>query len=121
MRNLNMLIIIAIVVALGFAFGGCSSKQSIVSEMSGTWKSDKTNEPIKINLSGDQKAIGIGGNTVPVTVKNIDEGTLMVKMEAKPANGSAAVWSLRQVWNDNGSSFIIKFDHDGEQETLSRG
>ncbi|MFH1980805.1 MAG: hypothetical protein ABIL58_03065 [Pseudomonadota bacterium] len=121
MRNLNLVIIIAIVVALGFMVTGCSNKKNIVSEMTGTWKSDKNAEPIKIDLSGEQKAIVIGTNSVPVTVTNVDEGTNIVKVDAKPANGNAAVWSLRQVWNDNGSSFTIIFDHDGVEEKLTRG
>ena len=122
MRNLNLVIIVCIVVvALGFVSIGCSSKKDFVSEMSGTWKSDKNSEPIKINLAGEKKAIGIGNNTVPVTVKNVDEGSLIIKVEAKPANGNTAEWSLRQVWDDNGSAFTIKFDHDGEIETLRRG
>ena len=121
MRNLNLVIILTIVVALGFMYSGCSSSKNIVSEMSGTWKSDKINEPIKINFSGEQKAIEIGGNTVPVTINKIDKGAYLVMMDAKPASGNAALWSLRQVWDDNGSSFTIKFDHDGVEETLIRG
>jgi hypothetical protein len=121
MRNLNLVIILTIVVALGFMYSGCSSKQNIMSEMTGTWKSDKNADPIKINLSGKQKAIEIGSKTVPVTVNKVDEGANMIIVGAKSANGNAAVWSLRQVWNDNGSTFTIKFDHDGVEETLTRG
>ncbi len=121
MRNLNLVIIIAIVVALGFMYSGCSETKSMMSEMTGTWKSDKNNEPIRINFAGKQKAIEIGSNTVPVKINNVDEGSYMVKIEATPANGNAAVWSLRQVWDDNGSSFTIKFHHDGVEETLTRG
>jgi len=121
MRNLNLLIIIAIVVALGFMYSGCSETKSMMSEMTGTWKSDKNNEPIRINFAGKQKAIEIGSNTVPVKINNVDEGSYMVKIDATLANGNAAVWSLRQVWDDNGSSFTIKFHHDGVEETLTRG
>lgn len=121
MRNLNLVIIIAVVVALGFVYSGCSSKKNIMSEMTGTWKSDKNHEPVKINFSGEKKAIEIGKNIVPVTVNKIDEGANIIKVDAKPANGNATVWSFRQVWNDNGSAFTIKFDHDGEEETLTRG
>lgn len=121
MRNLSLVIILIIVVALGFMYSGCSETKNMMSEMTGTWKSDKNNEPIRINLSGEQKVIEIGSNTVPVTINKVDKGAYLVKMDAKPANGNAAVWSLRQVWDDNGSSFTIKFDHDGVEETLTRG
>jgi hypothetical protein len=93
----------------------------MISEMTGTWKSDKNSEPIRIDLSGEQKAIEIGGNTVSVAINKVDEGAYLIKMDAKPANGNAAVWSLKQVWDDNGSSFTIKFHHDGVEETLTRG
>ncbi len=121
MRILNLVIVLTIVVALGFMYSGCSNQKNMISEMTGTWKSDKNNEPIRINLSGEQKAIEIGSNTVPVAINKVDEGAYLIKMDAKPANGNAAVWSLRQVWDDNGSSFTIIFKHDGVEETLTRG
>ena len=57
---------------------------------------------------------------MPVTVNEIDEGAFIVRVDAKLTNGKTAKWSFRQVWNDNGSAFTIKFDHDGEEETLDR-
>ena len=75
MRNLNFMIILTAIVALGFMFTGCGDKNNIMSEMTGTWKSDKDDGPIKINLSGEQKTIKIGDNAVPVTVKKVDEGS----------------------------------------------
>jgi hypothetical protein len=121
MRNLNLVIILSVFVALGFIFTGCGSTENMLSEMSGTWKSDKNSAPVNINLAGEQKAIEIGGNTVPVTVNKVDEGAFTIKVDAKPTSGKTSVWSLRQVWNDNGSAFTIKFGHDGEEETLTRG
>jgi hypothetical protein len=121
MRKLNFVMLISVMVALGFLFTGCGNAQKIMSEMSGTWKSDKGNAPVTIHLDGKQKAIEIGGNSVPVTVNKVDETALLVKLDAKPANGKAAVWSLREVRSENGSTFTIKFGHDGQEETLSRG
>jgi hypothetical protein len=121
MRKLNFVMLISVVVALGFVFTGCGNTEKIMSEMSGTWKSDKGSTPITIHLAGKQKAIEIGGNTVPVTVNKVDETGRLVKVDAKPANGKASVWSFREVWNENGSSFTLKFGHDGQEETLSRG
>lgn len=120
MRNHHLLTIMAIVVALGFVFSACANS-NITKEMSGTWKSKSSDESIDINLAGDQKVITIGNEAVPVTVKNINEGAYMVRLDATPANGAPAEWLLRQVWNDNGSSFVIKFEHDGKEETLTRG
>jgi len=119
MRNLNILTIIAAIVAAVFMFTGCGSNGSILSEMTGTWKSDKDGAAIKIDLSGEQKTIEIGGNAVPVTVERVDEGAYSVKVNAKLANGKTTKWSFRQVWDDNGSNFTIRFDHNGEIETLT--
>ena len=120
MRNLNLVIILMVIVALGFMFTGCGGQDNIMSEMTGTWKSDKDGGPININLSGEQKTIKIGGNAVPVTVKTVDKGSYIVTVDAKPANGKTSEWSFMQVWDDNGSSFTIRFDHNGEKETLTR-
>lgn len=120
MRNLNLVKILMVVVALGFIFTGCGGKTNMLSEMNGTWKSDKGGDFIKINLSGEQKTIETGSNTVPITVKKVDEGTYIVTVDAKSANGKTSEWSFMQVWNDNGSTFSIKFNHDGEEETLTR-
>ncbi len=121
MRKHNLVIVLIIFVALGFMFSGCSNKSNIMSEMTGTWKSSKSGDAIKINLSGDQKSIEIGTSKVPVTVNKVDEGASLVILKAKTANGSDQEWSLRQVWNDNGSTFRIIFDHDGDEETLTQG
>ena len=120
MRNLKVVIILMVVVAVGFMFTGCGGQDNILSEMTGTWKSDKNGEPVKINLSGEQKAVEIGGNAVPVTVKRVDESAYSVTVDAKPVNGKTSQWSFRQVWDESGSAFTIKFDHDGEEETLTR-
>ena len=119
MRNLNLSIVITAIVTVVFMFTGCGSSGSIMSEMTGTWKSAKDGAAIKINLSGEKKTIEIGGKTVPVTVEKVDEGAYCVKVNAKIANGKTMKWSLRQVWDDNGSNFTIKFDHNGEIETLT--
>ena len=121
MRNPKFVIVLVVVVAAGFMFSGCGGKDNMMSEMTGTWKSDKSSSPIKINLSAEKKNIEIGDTTVPVTIKKVDESAYVLTVDAKTANGKTAAWSFRQVWNSNGSTFTIKFDHDGEEETLTRG
>jgi hypothetical protein len=121
MRNCYLVIFLMVVGVFGFLYTGCSGSEDMLSQMTGTWKSNKDNNPVKINLSGDQKTIEIGDNAVPVTIKKVDKGSFMVTVDVKPANGKTSEWKFRQVWNDNGSTFTIKFDHDGEQETLTRG
>lgn len=119
MRKLNLVVIIAAIVVVVFMFTGCSGNGTIMSQMTGTWKSAKDGAAIKINLSGEKKNIEIGGNTIPVTIKEVNESAYAVRVEAQLANGKTSAWTFRQVWSENGSSFTIKFDHNGEIETLT--
>lgn len=120
MRTLKQLISCVLVAALVLFFIGCGGKQDIVSQMAGTWKSDKGGYPIKINLTGNDKSIEIDGKTVPVTVKSVEKGSYLVTLATTSLTGKTSEWSLRQVWNDNGSAFTIKFKHDGVIEPLVR-
>jgi len=110
---------IAAIVAVVFMFTGCGSNSSITSEITGTWKSAKDGAAIKIDLSGEKKIIEIGGKTIPVTIKKVNESAYIVRVDAQLENGKTLEWTFRQVWNENGSSFTIKFDHNGEVETLT--
>ena len=120
MRNLKQLITCVLVAALVLIVIGCGGKQDIVSQMTGTWKSDKGGYPVKINLTGNDKSIEIDGKSVPVTVKNVDKGEYQVTVAATSLAGKTSEWSLIQVWDDNGSNFTIKFEHDGMEEPLAR-
>ncbi len=120
MRNLKQLIACVLVAALVLVVIGCGGKQDIVSQMTGTWKSDKSGYPVKINLTGNDKSIEINGKTVPVTVKNVDKGEYQVTVAATSLAGKTSEWSLIQVWDDNGSNFTIIFKHDGIEEPLAR-
>ncbi|MDX2440124.1 MAG: hypothetical protein QNK40_06185 [Desulfobacterales bacterium] len=120
MKNLKQLIACVLVAALVLVVIGCGGKQDIVSQMTGTWKSDKSGYPVKINLTGNDKSIEINGKTVPVTVKNVDKGEYQVTVAATSLAGKTSEWSLIQVWDDNGSNFTIKFEHDGMVEPLVR-
>ena len=120
MKNLYQLIACVLVAALVLVVTGCGGKQDIVSQMAGTWKSDKGDNPVKINLTGKDKSIEIGGKTVPVTLKNVDKGEYILTVTTTSLAGKTSEWSLIQVWDDNGSHFTIKFKHDGMEETLTQ-
>jgi len=120
MKNLNQLIACVLVGVLGLVVIGCGGKQDIVSQMAGTWKSDKGGYPVKINLTGKDKSIEIGDKTVPVTLKNVDKGGYLVTVATTALNNKTSEWSLIQVWDDNGSDFMIKFKHDGMEEILTQ-
>jgi hypothetical protein len=120
MRNLNQLIACVLVGVLGLVVIGCGGKQDIVSQMAGTWKSDKGGYPVKIDLTGKDKFIEIGDKTVPVTLKNVEKGEYLVTVATTSPVSKTSEWSLIQVWDDNGSQFTIKFKHDGMEETLTQ-
>lgn len=109
-----------IIVALGAALTGCGGDGEILSQMSGTWKSNKNEDPIQIKIADEDKAITISGKRFPVKVKSVDKGKSEVTVYATPTAGQVTEWTLRQVWNDNGSQFTIDFDHDGTEERLSK-
>jgi hypothetical protein len=96
MRNLNLVIFLMAMIVAGFMFTGCGGNETMMSEISGIWKSDKDGTSIAINLSGKQKNVEIGGNAFPVTVKKVDEGSYIVVVDAKLANGKTSEWSFIQ-------------------------
>ena len=119
MRNRNLVIVLMAIVVAGMMFTGCGGNDTIVSQMTGTWNSAKDGAAIKINLSGEKKIIEIGGKAIPVTIKKINESAYIVRVDVQLENGKTSEWTFRQVWSENGSSFTIKFDHNGEVETLT--
>lgn len=109
-----------IVGVLGAALMGCGGDGEILTQMSGTWKSNANDSPVQINFTGKEKFFTISGKTIPVIIKSVDKGKYEVTVSATPEAGQATEWTLRQVWNDNGSQFTIVFDHDGTKERLSK-
>lgn len=110
-NNLIFLSIVSMVLLIG-----CSSSADLPTEVSGKWVSDQNNTIVDIRLDKNTKIMTIGGHTYQAEVNTIETDMLEVKVETE--TGDPEVWSLQQVWNDNGSNFKLRFRHNGTTEML---
>ena len=60
----------------------------------------------------------IDDTTYPATIEKIDKGTFSVYLKVETTAGKMEDWTLRQIWDDNGSSFKIAFTQNGTKEIL---
>jgi hypothetical protein len=100
---------------------GCSGGEKIQSQISGTWQRTQGEGTVEINLANDPKSLKIGGQTYSATIDKVDKGSHSIHLKVETTAGQMEVWSLRQIWDDNGSSFKIAFNRNGTQETLEAG
>ena len=100
---------------------GCSGGEKIQSQISGTWQRTQGEGTVEINLANDPKSLKIEGQTYSATIDKVDKGSHSVHLKVETTAGQMEVWSLRQIWDDNGSSFKIAFNRNGTQETLEAG
>lgn len=96
----------------------CASAEKLEKEISGTWERAETQEIVVINLVDDSKSIAIGEKTYPATIEKVDVGNYLVNLKVQTESGVAETWTLRQVWNNNGSDFTLVINRTGNQETL---
>ena len=110
-----------ILAAVFFLFSlviGCGSQASIETQISGSWQRTDGNGTVEINLANEPKSLVVDGQSYKAAIEKIEKGssTTLVKVEVE--TGKTEVWSLRQVWNDNGSTFKLAFRRNGSQEIL---
>jgi hypothetical protein len=120
MRTVNLSHLgVLMVVGLVLGIMGCGgSTKSDVANLNGAWQDPSNHLKIVLNLSGDAKTIDIDGKTLPVTIKKNDSDRISLNV-SDPAAGSKE-WNIYRVWDDNGSHFTLKFEHDGRTENLNR-
>lgn len=97
---------------------GCSSGENLQSQVSGTWERTQGDGTVEINLGADPNSLKISDKIFPATIKKIDKGTFSVHLKVETTAGQMEDWTLRQIWNDNGSSFKIAFNRNGTREIL---
>ena len=100
---------------------GCSSGEKLPSQISGTWQRAEGNGNIEINLVTEPKTVSFDGHTYPATIEKIDMGVYSVHIKVETATGQAEEWTIRQIWDDNGTNFDLAFNHNGTQEKLVNG
>ncbi len=97
---------------------GCSSEAKLETEISGTWSRAEGNGTVNINLANELKSLVIDGHFYKAVVEKIDMGSYTTFVKVEIETGKTEVWSIQQVWDDNGSAFKLAFRHNGTQETL---
>ncbi len=116
-RNLYYLFMTAII-AIGFTLAGCSNKGDLLQQVSGHWQDNQNKSTIEIQLAGDEKSMTVNGRTYPVTVDAVEMMNYVVNLKVQNGGAAPEVWTLRQMWDENGSSFKLAFNHSGEKEIL---
>jgi hypothetical protein len=97
---------------------GCGSGPTLETQISGTWNRTQGNGTVDINLANESKSLVIDGHSYKAIVEKVDKGTFTTLVKVEIEAGKTEVWSIRQVWDDNGSTFKLAFRHNGTQETL---
>jgi len=103
---------------LTIILGGCGSNANMAAQISGKWKPVQGNNIMAINLNQNPQTLMIDGHTFQAEVESIDKGSSTMQLKVATDDGPSKVWTIRQVWDDNGSTFKLAFRHDGTTETL---
>jgi hypothetical protein len=104
---------------LGFIIlTGCSGKNGILEEVSGQWQDSQGKGTIEINLVGESKSIKVDGQAYAVSVDKIEMDRYQVNLKVQNGGDQPELWTLREIWNDVGSSFKLAFEHGGKNRTL---
>ncbi|MBL0712919.1 MAG: hypothetical protein JJV98_04395 [Desulfosarcina sp.] len=97
---------------------GCGNGATLETQISGTWNRTQGNGTVDVNLVNEPKSLVIDGHSYKAVIEKIDEGTFTALVKVEIETGKTEVWTLRQVWDDNGSTFKLAFRHNGTEETL---
>lgn len=97
---------------------GCGSGANMETQISGAWNSTEGNGVVEINLANEPKSLVVEGHSYKAVVEKVDNGSFTTLVKVEIETGKTEVWSIRQVWDDTGSSFKLVFMHNGTQETL---
>jgi len=116
-KGLFSFLLIMVVFALSFLGCGDSGGNDL-SNLNGTWQNPSTKQKLSINLSSDKTTIIFGDKTLSVTMKPLTSDSYSLRVS--DASLGEKEWKLSRVWDDNGKSFTLKFEHDGQTETFER-
>jgi len=117
--KLNHLGLTAIVVMILAVVGcGASAGGHDIANLGGTWQNLSNKEKVVINVAGEKKTISIADKTLPLTVKPAEADRFILRV-SDTASGEKD-WKVYRVWDDTGKSFTLKFEHDGQTDSLER-
>lgn len=97
---------------------GCGSEANMETQISGSWQRSGGNGMVDINLANEPKSLVVDGQSYKAAIEKTDKGSFTTLVKVEIETGKTEVWSLRQVWDDNGSTFKLAFRHNGTKETL---
>jgi len=104
---------------LAFFIGGCASSDvDLPTQISGKWKPENSDKVVEVQLDKDPKILVVDGKSYPAVIQKVNKDDYMVNVQVQTEEGKTEVWSLRQMWNDNGSAFKLSFGHGGVHEVL---
>ena len=119
MKSSNLsLLLIAVALAIGLVTFGCSGKNKLLNEVSGQWQDSQNHSVVDIHLIGDDKTVTVGGQPYPVSVEKVEMINYLVQLKVQNGNAEPQNWTLKELWDENGSRFKLSFDHDGVSEVL---
>ena len=118
---INCIIFTSVLLLTFSILTSCSGGGNLQDQVSGTWKRAQKEGVVAINLSNESKSLVIDGKTYPASIENVDKGAYLIRLKVQTESEPAETWTLRQVWNNNGSDFKLVFDHSGTEETLEKG
>ena len=116
-RNLSLLSIAAIL-AIGMITFGCSGKSKLLNEVSGQWQDSQDHTAVDIHLAGDSKSVTVGGQSYPVSVEKVVMINYLVQLKVQNGAAEPESWIIKQLWDENGASFKLAFNHNGKNEVL---
>jgi hypothetical protein len=119
-RSLKVHSVVVTVFALIIAgmVAGCSSKEKLETQISGSWQRTQGDGTVVINLEKSPISLVFDGKAYAATINNVDMGNNSVHLHVATESGTSEEWILHQVWDDNGSTFKLAFTHNGTREIL---
>jgi len=99
---------------------GCGQQApSILSDISGVWRA---NDSTLVTFIYEDKKMRmlVGEDAMPVTLGAIDQTNHTVNLNLSLRNGKPGVWTVRQLWNADKTSFSLQITlDDGSQDQLA--
>lgn len=90
-----------------------------LTDISGVWREVGEGTLITIDLGRKPASLTLGERRLETVVKGVDLDTDVVTVEVSGLAPDPVVWSIRQVWQDEGRSTLVVTLHDGQQSALS--
>jgi uncharacterized protein YecT (DUF1311 family) len=108
-----------------FLVAACGDKASspskgLLDEISGVWRAKGDGTMVSIIYAEKKIRLLFGDDPLPVYLGEVDDDNKTVNMNVTLINGKPVVWTIRQIWDKERTSFHLQLTlHDGTQDSLS--